>query len=232
MSRHFLIRLPLTTPVILTHRTTLDAILAAQLFDETQDLDYATTRIPLEREHGIWCGSAVFLEKPVLVDEIVVGSSVRALSLDPALIRPKGTGRYVAIDPRGGDFRNRQSFMHAHATPAAYFMGRGDLDEVRRLMRTMTGMGKRRNSGYGQIDMAAAEFRLLDYPRAQGTLMLTDGTPSRPVPVDIWTQLKSLAPVLRAEVRFEPPYNLTEAVDCVLPTHQNIDADRVNSLLM
>ncbi|MGZ3305924.1 MAG: hypothetical protein ACXU8U_08690 [Asticcacaulis sp.] len=231
-SSHFLIRLALLTPVILTHRTTLDAILAGLLFDESGDLDHALSALPLARHEGVWCGSSVFLQSPVLTDELVLGASVRPVSLDPALLRPKKTGRYVAIDPSGGDFRNRQTLARAYATPAAYFMGEGDLDEVRRLMRGMTGMGKRRASGYGQIDIEASEFIALDYPRQQGVLMLSDGTPSRPIPVDVWAGLRSLAPVLHAVVRYAPPYNLTEPVECVLPVHHNIDAGRVNSLLM
>ncbi len=234
MSRdsHFLIRLALVTPVILTHRTTLDAILAGLIFAETGDLDGAIAAVPLNRQEGVWCGSSVFLQSPVLVDEQVAGSMVRPQSLDPAIFRTKTTGRYVNVDPSGGDFRNRQTFMRSHATPAAYFMGQGDLDEVRRLMSAMAGMGKRRASGFGQIDMARSEFIALDYPRQHGVLMLSDGTPSRPVPVEAWTRLRSLAPVLRAVVRYEPPYNLSEPAECVLPVHHHIDAARVHSLLM
>ncbi len=229
---HFLIRLALVTPLILTHRTTLDAILAGLIFAETGDLARAVTDIPLSKQDGIWCASSVFLQGPVLNDALIVGSSVRPHAVDAAMFRPKTTGRYVNVDPSGGDFRNRQTVMRAHATPAAYFMGQGDLDAVRRLMLAMTGMGKRRASGFGQIDMARSEFIVLDYPRPQGVLMLSDGTPSRPIPIEAWARLRSLAPVLRAVVRFQPPYNLTEPADCVLPVHHQIDADRVNSLLM
>ena len=229
---HFLIRLALVTPLILTHRTTLDAILAGLIFAETGDLERATGDIPLVKQEGVWCASSVFLQGPVLNDELIAGSSVRPQALDAALFRAKRTGRYVNIDPSGGDFRNRQTLMRAQAAPAAYFMGQGDLDEVRRLMGAMTGMGKRRASGFGQIDMARSEFIALDYPRPQGVLMLSDGTPSRPIPVEAWARLRSLAPVLRAVVRYEPPYNLSEPVECVLPVHHQIDAGRVNSLLM
>jgi len=229
---HFLIRLALVTPLILTHRTTLDAILAGLIFAETGDLNRALGDVPLAKQEGLWCASSVFLQGPVINDVLIAGSSVRPQALDAAMFRTKTTGRYVNVDPSGGDFRNRQTEMRAHATPAAYFMGQGDLDEVRRLMGAMAGMGKRRASGFGQIDMARSEFIALDYPRPQGVLMLSDGTPSRPIPVEAWRRLRSLAPVLRAVVRFEPPYNLSEPAECVLPVHHHIDADRVNSLLM
>ena len=229
---HFLIRLALVTPLILTHRTTLDAILAGLIFAETGDLERALADVPLSRQDGVWCASSVFLQSPVLADELITGASVRPQSLDTGLFRTKRTGRYVNVDPSGGDFRNRQTLMRSHATPAAYFMGQGDLDAVRRLMSVMTGMGKRRAAGFGQIDMERSEFIALDYPRPQGVLMLSDGTPSRPIPVATWARLRSLAPVQRAIVRFEPPYNLSEPAECVLPVHQQIDAGRVNSLLM
>lgn len=232
MADHFLIRLELKTPVILSHQTTLDALLAGLKFQETGDLDRALADLPLRRQAGLWCGSSVFLQAPVLTDELVLGSSLRHQTLDPNLFRTKKTGRYVAVDPSGGDFRNRQSFVRAYSSPAAYFMGEGDLGEVHRLMLTMTGMGKKRGAGYGRIDFGRSEFIDLDYPRQQGALMLSDGTPSRPIPVKTWEAMNSLAPVWRAVVRFEPPYNLTEPAECVLPTHQHIEADRVNSLLM
>ena len=229
---HFLIRLALVTPLILTHRTTLDAILAGLIFAETGDLERAVAEVPLRRQEGVWCASSIFLQSPVLADELITGSSVRPQALDAAMFRTKKTGRYVNVDPSGGDFRNRQTLMRAYATPAAYFMGQGDLYTVYRLMRAMSGMGKRRASGFGQIDMDRSEFITLEYPRPQGVLMLSDGTPSRPIPVAAWARLRSLAPVQRAIVRFEPPYNLTEPAECVLPVHHQIDAGRVNSLLM
>ena len=232
VAEHFLIRLELKTPVILSHQTTLDALLAGLKFHETGNLDEALNDLPLRREHGLWCGSSVFLQAPVLTDELVLGSSVRHATLDPHLIRTKKNGRYITVDPKGGDFRNRQSSVRTYSSPAAYFMGEGNLAEVRRLMMTMTGMGKKRGAGYGQIDLLRSEFVDLEYPRQQGALMLSDGTPSRPIPVRTWESLNSLAPVWRAVVRYEPPYNLTEPAECVLPTHQHIEADRVNSLLM
>ena len=232
MAEHFLIRLELKTPVILSHHTTLDALLAGLKFHESGDLDEALNGLPLRRQHGLWCGSSVFLQAPVLTDEVVLGSSVRHQALDPYLIKTKKNGRYIAVDTKGGDFRNRQSFVRTYSSPAAYFMGEGNLAEVRRLMMSMTGMGKKRGAGYGQIDLKRSEFVDLDYPRQQGALMLSDGTPSRPIPVATWESLNSLAPVWRAVVRYTPPYNLSEPAECVLPTHQHIEADRVNSLLM
>ncbi len=232
MAGHFLIRLELKTPVVLSYHTTLDALLAGLKFQETGNLDLTLADLPLRRQMGLWCGSSVFLQAPVLADELVLGSAVRPQTLDPFLIKTKKNGRYGMVDPSGGDFRNRQSFVRAYASPAAYFMGEGDLAEVRRLMSVMTGLGKRRASGYGQVDLQRSEFIDLDYPRQQGALMLSDGTPSRPIPVTTWESLNSLAPVWRAAVRYEPPYHLGEPVECVLPTHQSIEADRVNSLLM
>jgi len=222
MSDHFLIRLALTTPVILSHQTTLDGILAGLILQETGDMNKALSALPLAKQAGVWCGSCIFLQSPVQTNEIVMGPKVRQLETVGGDARPE----------RGHEFRNRQTYVRAFSTPSAYFMGEGDLAEVKRLVSGMTGIGKKRSAGYGQVNISSSDFIDLDAPREQGALMLSDGTPSRPIPMSVWSELKSQAPVMRAFVRFEPPYNVTEPVECALPTRQHIDVSSVQSLMM
>lgn len=216
MSDHFLIRLSLTTPVILSHQTTLDGILAGLILQETGDMNKALSALPLAKQAGVWCGSCIFLQSPVLTNEIVMGPRQKQMA--------DGGSKH--------EFRNRQTYVRAFSTPSAYFMGEGDLAEVKRLVSGMTGIGKKRSAGYGQINISSSDFIDLANPRQQGALMLSDGTPSRPIPVPVWSEMNSQAPVMRAFVRYEPPYNVTEPVECVLPTRQQIDAASVQSLMM
>ncbi len=216
MSDHFLIRLALTTPVILSHQTTLDGILAGLILQETGDMNKAVSALPLAKQAGLWCGSCIFLQSPVMTNEIMMAP--RQKQMADGSLKP--------------DFRNRQTYVRAFSTPYAYFMGEGDLAEVKRLLTGMTGIGKKRSAGYGQINISSSDFIDLANPRQQGALMLSDHTPSRPIPLPVWSEMNSQAPVMRAFVRYAPPYNVTDPVECVLPTRQQVDAESVQSLMM
>ena len=62
MSDRFGIRFALGSPVIVTSYYTLDALLAALLFEATRDLQIAHEQIPLASSEGVWHGSQAYVE--------------------------------------------------------------------------------------------------------------------------------------------------------------------------
>lgn len=232
MSQFFVLKFALKTPIALTYLTTLDGLLSSRIFEESQDIDVAHERIPLERHGRVWAGSSMFLEAPALVAPASVGSSFRRAMMNPPPMKPGPRGRYRAVMVGSGPFRNRVTEITTYSTPAVYFLGQGDSLEVRRLCSGMTAMGKKRSAGFGEVDPEAFSFVSAKPTRAHPALMLADGSPARPIPLDEWSGLGGDPSVPIAHVRCLPPYFRGEAIRCVVPAHTQIRPDLLRTLFL
>lgn len=94
----------------------------------------------------------------------------------------------------------------------------GDGDEIKRLLRFVTGIGKKRNYGYGKVLRWVVEFS------DQNPLIDENGNPRRPVPTDMWEGLNgNKQPLLSLDVSTfpsHPPYwhqAITNLALCVMP---------------
>lgn len=216
MSQHvpFTLRLQLATSVITGRRLTLDALLAALIFERTGDPDEAHATIPLARPDGVWAGSAALLEGPAPVRPVSVIQALKArLDITPGMVRPGKRG-YPRVEEARGPYRNRMTDYKAHDAAAVWFTGRGDIDRVRELVEHIPAVGAKRSSGHGKVDAVQLRRGGID----DAGIAFADGTPARPVPVEVWEARGGK----RADTALEacrPPYWNGTRVLCALPTH-------------
>lgn len=214
MDRPFLCYFALNTPALLGRRLTLDGLLAGALFSRLQDLDRALAEIPLKQTNGVFHGSAAFLEGQTAVGSFTVGSSLQINRLDPETVAPNKNGKYPTVSLANGEFRNRQTHYVSSTAKAVWFAGLGDPDRTRMLLGEIDGLGAKRTSGWGEVlSFEVAEVDTLD---PHYGLKLTDGTPARPVPIDLWDAIGG-GDAPRGYERFAPPYIHGDAVLCALP---------------
>ena len=212
----------LGTPVILTRgRLTLDSILAAQIYRETEDFNYANANIPLLRTDGVWHGSAALfgMGDPHYAP---FGRSMKMDDLENGCWKPlRGKYPFFVDQARNdpGSANQWRAMFNTYAATASdkvIWFGHGDISSVRRLMASLMeggGVGKKTSHGYGRINEVNVVPVQNDY-----SLVLPDGRPARPVPVDVWLAMGGADIPSVARETFMPPYfdnNL--AVSCVVP---------------
>lgn len=190
---------------------TLDALLAAVLFDRYGDLDRAHSEIPLRNVQGLWHGSAAFVEKTD-VGRIAFVANLRAMhDLDAALIAKNKAGRvHRAIGlKRRSDFGAVMNSYKLFAAPHISWYATGDAEKVEALLHGIEFIGKRRASGYGQVSGVRIEKDDLD------GVIGHFGEPLRPVPVEMFN---GAGTSLRADAGWRPAYwHPLNRVICFVP---------------
>jgi CRISPR type IV-associated protein Csf3 len=178
---------------------TLDALLAALIFEATGDLQKAHHEIPLQQTQGVWHGSAANL---TLWHEGRAGfvANLRAShDLDLNLIAQNKQGNTHA---KLGLTRRRDygAVMNSYKTYSASeiaWYGQGDAQAVEQWLRQVHFIGKRRASGFGQVQSLRIEPDELD--GVTGFF----GEPLRPVPVELF---KGDPHALKADAAWRPAY--------------------------
>ncbi|MGA7983142.1 MAG: hypothetical protein WCA32_23320, partial [Chromatiaceae bacterium] len=87
----FVARLELRTPILLGGFLTLDALLAAALFERTGDLEQSHSALPLAQTGGMWHASAALLEAPTQYRATLTASLHARHDIAPDLLR-RGRG--------------------------------------------------------------------------------------------------------------------------------------------
>lgn len=208
----FRLEIQLKTPAILHPLLTLDALLAAALYRETNDLERAHNALPLLRREGVWSASSV-----QLVDGMFVGlpfvSRLSKSDLDPARWSDRNRAGKARVQVNGGTYMSKLSQHRAWIGTLA-FDAAGDGDEACRLLGSLAGIGAKTTQGCGQIE----SISLVE--GGSGGICAADGTPARPVPVELWSTW--YAPVQAVlvidEVSWHPPYYTTPKSRCVVPS--------------
>jgi hypothetical protein len=216
MDTSFKLTLTLATPFIMgASRTTLDGLLSAAIFREQGLMGEETiSHIPLVSEAGIFKGSTLFCH-PRYSHEVVG----RVMSLrgrddqDESLFKPNSRGaNYKQIDTARGPHKTNLSSYQGINSPEVYFWGVGDPDRVVELIQNhIQGLGKRSNAGSGQIIG-------ISWEEAEDQSWVTaNGTPARPLPVDLWTEISDGKKAPVASIAVSLPYWNGQAVDAVSP---------------
>lgn len=214
--KNFKLRAYLGSPVILTRGfLTLDSLLAYTRLQETGDLDLAHSSIPLDRTAAIWHGSAAFFRNGTETTA-AFGRSIKPDDQEYGRWMPFD-GKYpLYIDQSRNAEKHQWRAMFdtysALETSEATWYGRGDMDEVMRLMDTLFGVGKRVSHGYGRIEGLEIEEVEGDH-----SLMLTPSRPARPVPMDAWRGMGGAEEVNTGLVASVPPYFAGGGVLCAVP---------------
>ncbi|WP_296716816.1 hypothetical protein [Tistrella sp.] len=210
----FVVRIQLSSPVILGKRLALDGLLAALLFERTNDIDTAHQAIPLARWGSVWRGSAALIEGPAPIREVVVIQALKPQhELSPSNLLPGRRG-FPRMDVASGPFRNQMSKYISYDTPAIWYTGCGDIPAVSGLLADVTNIGTKRTSGYGEVH--SVDIEEIDFDRAG--LTFVDGTPARAIPADEWATISNLEAEMAYEP-IEPPYWRSPHVLCAVPAH-------------
>ncbi|MGH8435157.1 MAG: hypothetical protein ACRERX_11895 [Pseudomonas sp.] len=178
---------------------TLDALLAALIFDQTSDLEQAHTAVPLVNTDGLWHGSAAIVEKTDVGRVSFVANLQATHDLDLNLIAKNKQGNaHTAIGlTRRRDFGAVMNSYKIFTAPSITWYAQGDAEAVELLLRDVAFIGKRRASGYGQVMGISVEADELD--GVTGFF----GEPLRPVPV---TLFQGNDTALRADAAWRPAY--------------------------
>jgi len=178
---------------------TLDALLAAILFDEHGDLERAHSEIPLQCTEGLWHASAAIYEKQD-VGRIAFVANLRAMhDLDADLLAkgPKGAvHRRIGLARRQEYGAVMRNYLQVSLDRVSWY-GQGDVEKVERLISGIQFVGKRRASGFGEI----ASFKV--EPGDLNGLLGPFGEPLRPIPEALF---KGDTSSLRADAAWRPAY--------------------------
>lgn len=229
--KHFVVRAFLETPAILDRGfLTLDALLAAMIFRQTEDPGRALTEIPLKRTGATWHGSAGFFEP----GERTNACFVRSLSpsdLESGMWQPmkgkrgKKNKHPLFIDQSRNEeahqWRRMNDEYDAVASASVTWFGCGDAARVRELLigadpgvLNLAGVGKKVPQGYGRV----SNIEIMEGDAMPDrSMMLKDGSPARPVPIDEWKAAGGRDDVRIRLDTFEPPYYSSDAVTCAVP---------------
>ena len=150
----FVVTASLRTPMVkAAGYLTLDALLAAVLFDRLQDVDAAHSSVPLRCSEGLFHASAAVAEH-VDKSRIAFVANLRAdHSVDPDLIAKNTSGQlHRAIGrTRRRDYGAVMNSYELLTVPTITWYAEGDLQAVQELLRPVQFIGKRRASGFGEV---------------------------------------------------------------------------------
>jgi hypothetical protein len=217
----FLIEAMLDSPVIISPEAylTLDSLLSAscQLHGENY------TALPLARTDDMYHASAgILVGNPISSEATFIARmTVRDYS-DKRIIPNKRTGLVVSLVAFPDKARlDRHQAFHV---PKMIWLGCGDPDETLRILSRLPGIGKRCNSGFGQV----SSFSVLPI-QEDFSIKLPDSTLARPVPVSVCRQLKiDTSHTLLDRATYKPDYfDFSHADICALPSTRQITEDDV-----
>jgi CRISPR type IV-associated protein Csf3 len=171
---------------------TLDGLLAAILLDESGDLDYAHSAIPLKNTDGLWHDSAAIYEPQSKGRQVFVANLRAMHDLDIELVARNKQGKtHKSMGlARRRDFGAVLNTYQLVSTPEITWYGEGDIEQVETLISSISFIGKRRANGYGEIDGFSIDETDLD-----GVLGFLN-EPLRPIPEHMYHGDKS---ALRAD---------------------------------
>ena len=194
---------------------TLDALLAAIIFDQYGDVDRAHSEIPLKNSDSLWHGSAAVYEHIAIGKQVFVANLRAMHDLDIELIARNKLGKtHKALGlGRRRDFGAVLNAYRILTIDEITWYGEGDVDTVSDLISRINFLGKRHANGYGEIDSFSIDDSDLDG--------LTDhmNQPLRPIPEDLF---KGDINSLRADTAWKPAYwHPDNRAICFVP-HSNL----------
>ena len=188
--QNFKVTLQLGSPFYLQDRLGLDGLLSYAVFVQTglQGKD-TVPHIPLEREHGLLAGSCIFYAQDYQHQTF---SRVMALKKEGDMqahhFRPQskrgGKGDYSPIDLKRDTYKINMDNYPCIVAKEVYFYGRGDMKKTQALLELIPGIGKRANTGAGEIIGIFVEESEDNY-----AFQLANATPARYIPVPTWEEL-------------------------------------------
>lgn len=197
---------------------TLDAILAARVFDLTGDLVEAHERLPLACLDGLYYASAAIADAQGQGRLGVVAGLRASHDLDASLLMKNKAGQVhkkMGLKRRR-DFGNVTGAFRTIAAPSVTWYAKGDAEAVQRLLADIRGIGARRQSGWGEVVRWTVEPGELD-----GLLGYAD-EPLRPIPTHLYRGDTSLP---LTDAAWRPAYwNPRNRAACYAPAELGVAA--------
>lgn len=190
----------LKTPLILGGGyLTFDALLAALIFEKTGDVQFAHSNIPLKCTDGVFHGSAAIVE-PIDPRPAAFVANMRAdHAVDPDWLEKNKHGklRHKLGRTRRRDFGPvMNTYTQAYVSSITWYC-EGNAERINELVWPVQFIGKRRGSGFGQVDQWTIEEGDTD------GLVGPFGEPLRPVPVELFKGDKDN---LKVDAAWKPAY--------------------------
>lgn len=200
----------LSSPIIrASGYMTLDAILAAAIAPEYQPDTSVIPLIPITSSGGLFHASAAILE-PIHAAHYAITGSMRAedqITLSNIKLNRDGN---IHADPFVPAYKPVMNSYIAITSLTAKWIVSGDRSSIERLLDSVEFIGKRRNSGYGQVSNWTVT------PTDLSPLMDDGGNPLRPIPVSMFKGNRS-NPI--QDVAWCPPYwNPMNRAPCFAPS--------------
>jgi len=215
------ITVSLKTPVILSPdaHLTLDSVLHHILTEKLGGAQAALSAMPLEKVGSVFAASAAFFPKSAGYVFTPFTSGLRGdMDAGTRLFAPNGNRgknwRPFTTKRNDDGVKPSADSYQSIDSPYLVWYANGDYDEIGELLSIPIGLGKRANSGAGEVDAVIIE------PEDDFSVVLPDGTPARPVPVEEW---KGRACPRIEEVACVPPYFSSGARKCVMHMSRFID---------
>lgn len=217
------------TPIIVSPRSmlTLDAVLAALIYERIQDAQRAMRAVPLAETLSILHGSAAFLKGEVRpaprgVGVFKGGLQPREVS-EPRFVWPSrrrgGHRQYTAINPKAGAYRNTLDVYETLEADRIVWFGRGDIAAVGELLSELTHVGRKARQGFGRLIPGSLEVESYDVDRSIAWPIEDRPVPMRPVDIDAWQAMGFGTEGLRIEPATArmPYFDAASQRLCVLP---------------
>lgn len=178
---------------------TFDALLAGILFDQLQDVEAAHSSVPIKCTNGLFHASAAMYE-PFGQSRVAFVANMRAdHSLDADLFpRKKNGSTYRKLNrlKRQGFGPVMNSYDSVQVESLEWYV-EGDSEEIFKLINPISFIGKRRASGFGEVNHWSIESSELD-----GLTGFLD-EPLRPIPVE---RFKGDTASLKVDAAWRPAY--------------------------
>lgn len=173
----FLVEVKLDSPMIISPEAylTLDSLLSASCQLNGDD----DSNLPLLQTDGLYHASAgILVGNPILGEAAFISRMTNRDYADPRIL-PNKKNKLV-IKPTAFPDKSRLDRYTAFHYPMIIWFGCGDPERTLSLLSRFSGLGKRCNSGYGQI----GSLSILIIPEDFST-KLPDESPARPIPVSL-----------------------------------------------
>ena len=168
---------------------TLDALLAAQVYETTGDLDAAHNKLPIKQTSGLYWASRALIEGPVQRRAIVQSLRPDNVWLDERWLKKNKHGSvHTKFSNLSDNILN--SYAEVLATSITWYCT-GDSQRVLNLLQGITHIGKKRSA-------LVTDWQVEEGPL--DGLHGYDDEPLRPVPIEMWDGDKSV-PIVDATWR-------------------------------
>lgn len=224
-AQRFVVRAELRSPM-LGNPVTLDALLAALIFERTGSVSAAHENIPLSCHEGLWHASSAFFEDGTPLKVTFTASLRAGHDLEPSLIATSPrTGQLPRLsEKRTREFGNVQNDVRGVAATAVWWFAEGDTEAVRELLEGLRFVGKKNAHGYGEI-------AILQIEQQEGTdgILGPQSMPLRPVPADLF---RGNGAAVQAEAAWRPPYWRVESrTRCFVPATHLLSRTQLDSII-